>query len=110
VPGDIARHLAAARRVTDMHSIFDVKRCDEFGNVGGVGVHVVPVHRPSGTTMPAAIMSDHPVTVVKEEHHYCNLFFPRPIPVNHHQCCADRIFRRQMEARQISYHPRAWEG
>ena len=41
---------------------------------------------------------------------YRYLFLPRPISVNHHQCCADRIFRRQVEARQISCDPRPWEG
>ncbi len=42
---------------------------DEFGDVGGVGVHVVAVSGLGGTAMPAAIMGDHAIAVGEEEHH-----------------------------------------
>ena len=52
-----------------MHGILQIKRLDEFGNVGGVGIHVVPIDRLRGTAVPAAIMGDYPITVVQKEHH-----------------------------------------
>ena len=69
VASDITRHLTAARRVPYVHGILQIKRGDEFCNIGGVGVHVVPVDRLRGTAMPAAVVGDHPVTLVQKEHH-----------------------------------------
>ena len=52
-----------------MDSVLEIKRFDEFSNVSGVGVHVVAVHCLSGTTVPAAIMSDYPETALQKKHH-----------------------------------------
>ena len=71
MPCDIARHLAAARKMTDVNSVLEIKRFHEFGNVGSVCVHVVAVRRLRRTTVPTAIMSDYPVTARQEEHHLC---------------------------------------
>src|SRR5258705_10066466 len=66
---DVADHLAAARRMTNVNRVFEIKRGDEFGNIGGIGVDVIAVNRLSGTAMPTAVMSDHSVTAFQKEHH-----------------------------------------
>ena len=60
---DIARYLTAARGVTDVHRVLEIERLDEFGNVGGVGVHIVAAHSLSGTPVPAAVMGDYAVAM-----------------------------------------------
>ena len=41
----IARYFAAAGGVPNMNGILEIERGDEFGNVGGVRIHVVSIRR-----------------------------------------------------------------
>jgi hypothetical protein len=45
VARDIARDLSTAGRVSDVNRALEVKRLDEFGDVGGIGVHIVSEER-----------------------------------------------------------------
>ena len=42
VAGDVARRLAAARRMADVNGIAQVEVFDKLRHVGGIVVHVVP--------------------------------------------------------------------
>ena len=66
---DITRQLATARGMTDVNSVLEIKRFDKFGNVGSICVHIIAVHRLSGATVPAPIMSDDPVAARQKKHH-----------------------------------------
>ena len=69
VPRDIARHLAAAGRMADMDGILEIERLDDLGDVGRVGVHVVAVRRLGRAAVAAAVVGDHAIAVIEEEHH-----------------------------------------
>ena len=43
VPGDIARHLAAAGRMADMDRVLQIEMLDQGGDVVGVVIHVMAV-------------------------------------------------------------------
>ena len=66
---DIARDLAAPGGVADVDGALEVECRGQLGDVVGVGVHLVAVHRLSGAAVPTAIMGDHPVPVMLEKHH-----------------------------------------
>src|ERR1700692_3402096 len=55
--------------MTDVNSVLAIKRFDEFGNGGSICVHIIAVHRLSGATVPAPIMSDHSVAARQKKHH-----------------------------------------
>ncbi len=69
VPCDIARDFAATGRVPDMDRVLEIERCDEFGDIGGIGIHVVANERLGGTAVAAPVVGDDPVSLRQEEHH-----------------------------------------
>ena len=69
VARDIARDLASAGRVADMDGILEIERRGEFGDIGGIGVHLVAVRGLGRAAMAAAVMSDDAIALIKEEQH-----------------------------------------
>src|SRR5690606_19728528 len=68
-PGDEARHLSAAGRVTDMDGVLQVQMLGNSRGVGGVVIHVVPVADLFRTSMPAPVMGDDAIALLEEEEH-----------------------------------------
>ena len=66
---DIAGDLAAAGRMTDMDRVPEIERRRQFGDVGGIGVHLVAGRGLAGPAVAAAVMRDDPVALVQEEQH-----------------------------------------
>ena len=66
---DVARDLAAARRMSDVDRVSQVERGRQLGEVVGVGVHVVAVPRLARPTVAAPIVRDAAIAVRREEHH-----------------------------------------
>ena len=73
VAADVARDLAAARRVADVDRVLQVERFDERREVVGVGVHVVAVPGLARAAVAAAVVRDAAVAVRRQEDH---LVFP----------------------------------
>ena len=69
VAGEVMRDFAAAGGVADVHRIAQVEMFDDRGEVVGVVVHVVAVADLCGPAVPAAVMRDDAVAVLKEEQH-----------------------------------------
>ena len=69
VAADVARHLAAAGRMSDVDGILEVELGDELGEIVGVGVHVVAGPGLAGAAMPAAVVRDAAVAARGEEEH-----------------------------------------
>jgi hypothetical protein len=63
------RHFAAAGGMADMDGVLEVEMRGEFGDVGGIGVHLVAGIGLGRAAMAAAIMGDHPVALCQEEQH-----------------------------------------
>src|ERR1700733_2663973 len=55
--------------MADVDDVFDIELCDQLGDVGGIGVHLVAGVCLGGAPVSAAVMSDDAVAVLKEEHH-----------------------------------------
>ena len=69
VAADVARDLAAAGRVADVHGVAEIERRDERREVVGVGVHLVAVPRLARAAVTAPVVRDAAVAVAREEHH-----------------------------------------
>src|ERR1700722_9671250 len=52
-----------------MDCVPKVERCCQLGNVGGIGVHLVAGVGLGRAAVPATIMRDDAIAVLKEEHH-----------------------------------------
>ncbi len=66
---DVTRDFPAARRVTDVDRIFQIKRFDELCEIVGESIHIVAEPGLTGTTMPATIMRDAAIAVRREKEH-----------------------------------------
>ena len=66
---DVASYLAATGGMADVNRVLEVQSFHDFGDIGGVRVHVVAGRRLGGAAMPAAIMRNYPVAVLKKKHH-----------------------------------------
>ena len=73
VASDVAGNLSAAGRVADQGGAFQVERFEEFGQVVGVGVHLVAVPGLARTAVAATIMGNAAIAVGRQEDH---LAFP----------------------------------
>ena len=69
VPRDVTRHLAASRRMADMHGVPQVEVIDDVRRVGGVVIHVVPIPYLARAPVPAAVDANDAITVLEEEQH-----------------------------------------
>ena len=64
---DVAGHLAAARRVSDMNDVRQVELLDEFRKVVGVRVHVIPVPGLGRPSVTAPVVGDGAIPVGRHE-------------------------------------------
>jgi hypothetical protein len=69
VAAEVARHLPAAGGVPDVDGVMQVKVLDQVGQVVGVVVHVVALADLCGASVPAPVVSDHPIGAVQKEKH-----------------------------------------
>ncbi|MNZ70055.1 hypothetical protein D3C78_883750 [compost metagenome] len=69
MPADVATDLATAGGEAEQDGILQVQRLDKFGQIVGVGVHLVAVPRLAGTPVATAVMGDATEAVVGEEQH-----------------------------------------
>src|SRR6202012_4806651 len=67
--GDVTGDFAAAGGMADVDGIFEIERRDEFGHVGGVGIHVMSFVGLGGTAVAAPVMGDDAETAREEKHH-----------------------------------------
>ena len=66
---DVARYLASAGRMADMHGIPQVEVGDELGEVVRIGVEVVAVPRLARAAVPAPVMRDAAIAAVGQIEH-----------------------------------------
>ena len=69
MPRDVARRLAAAGRMADVHGIAQIEMLDDREGVGGVVIHVVTVADLGRAAVTAAIVGDDAETLVEEKEH-----------------------------------------
>ena len=69
VAADVARDLAAARRVPDVDGVLQVERLGERDEVVGVGVHLVAVPGLGRSPVSAAVVGDAAKAARREEDH-----------------------------------------
>src|SRR4030095_847082 len=65
----IMRYLTAARGMTNVHGVFQIKMRSQSRKVGGVVIHVVAVARLGGPAVASPVMGDDPIALFKEEQH-----------------------------------------
>src|SRR6266446_3811266 len=69
MPSQIVRHLAAARGVTNVHGVLQIKMRGQGCKVFGIMIHVMAVARMGGPAVTSSIMGDDAITVFEEEEH-----------------------------------------
>ena len=52
-----------------MNGVPKIKSLGQFGDIRGVGVHIVPVGGLRGAAMSASIMRNDAITLAEEKHH-----------------------------------------
>jgi hypothetical protein len=63
------RHLTAARGMTKVHGVFQIKMRTQSRSVIGVMVHVMTVVGLGGPSVAASVMGYGAVAVIEEEQH-----------------------------------------
>src|SRR2546429_7561913 len=74
MPSQIMNHLAAAGGVPDVHRIPQVEVRGQRREIVCIVVHVVPLACLRGAAVTTAVMRDHAIAAIHEEHHL-------PVPV-----------------------------
>src|SRR4029450_1649648 len=65
----IMRYLTAARGMTNVHGILQIKMRSQSRKVGGVVIHVVAVARLGGSTVASSVMGDDAEAFAEEKQH-----------------------------------------
>src|SRR6202035_2360472 len=65
----IARNFAATGGVTHVHGVLQVELIGQFGEIVGVGVHIVAGPGLTRATMAPAVMSDTSISVGRQKEH-----------------------------------------
>ena len=55
--------------MADVNGVAQIELLDQFGDVGGVGVHLVAGNRLGGTAVAAAVVGDNTKAAFEKEHH-----------------------------------------
>ena len=63
----IAHHLATTGRMTNVNGVLEVKMRRQCREVVGVVIHVMAFGRLGGSSVAAAVMCDHAITVIEKE-------------------------------------------
>ena len=71
---NVTGDFTTARGVADVDRVAEVERCDQLGEVIGIGVHVVAVPGLAGAPVASAIVGDTSVSAHRQKDH---LVFPR---------------------------------
>lgn len=61
--------LAATCRMADMDSVFEIKRRNQLGHVGGIGIHLIAAAGLVGSPVTAPVVGDDAITLRQEKHH-----------------------------------------
>src|SRR5438477_4217459 len=69
MPSQIMRHLAAARGMTNMHGVVQVKMRGQSRKVVGIVIHVMAVARLGGPAVASSVMGDDAIALFEEEQH-----------------------------------------
>ena len=69
VASDVARHFAAAGRVTDQRGVPEIERFDHGSKIVGVAVHVVVGQKPGSNGRDPVGRARRAVAVLREEQH-----------------------------------------
>src|ERR1700676_1737300 len=87
MPGNVAHHLAAARRMPHVHRVPQIQRLRQRRQVIGIRVHIVAAPRLARPTMPPPVVCNRAVSVLRQKHHLVleRIRAQRPPMAEHHR-------------------------